>query len=131
MKKLAIAVAISALVCSGAYAEKPTTYSMVIAGKECKEDVVSQLISCKYKVGESLRFSIDGVGLPDTGITFSKSDIDGDFFATYGIGHGCVVVKSGWEKNGEIRDRLFSGMAFIQPKTGKVYKTFEECAAGK
>ncbi len=126
MKKSQVIVATIILSWAGFVAAAPSVYEMVVAGKECKEST-TQSISCQYKVGKSLHISIDGIGDPDTGITFMKSDFDGDFFATYGVGHGCIIVKSGFEKQG---GRLYPGFAFISPKNGKVYNNWRECKAG-
>ena len=56
-----------------------------------------------------------------------KSDFDGDFYVTFGVLHGCVIVKPG--KNNPRFD-LLSQFAFISPKNGKVCKDWERCRAG-
>ncbi len=94
------------------------TYDETIAGKSCEEDTRQQ-INCTYKIGEDLEIWISGIGLSDTGVTFAKSNFEGDYYATFGMLHLCVVVKSG-------RD-LSQGFAFISPKNGKVYKDWEQC----
>jgi hypothetical protein len=48
-----------------------SAYEDTLSGKRCKE--TNQQINCNYKVGKDLEFSIDGIGLPDTGITISHS----------------------------------------------------------
>jgi len=110
-----------------------STYNLTLAGKKCKVWGSEQTISCKYTVGTGLRFSIDGVGKPDTGITFMKSSFDGDFYATYGMQHGCIIVKRG--KKARSNTALsgpgsISDYAFVSPKNGKVYRGWQECEAG-
>lgn len=99
-----------------------STYDAVMEGKKCTERP-DQTISCTYKVGKSVDISIDGIGNPDIGVTFLKSDFDGDFYVKYGVGHGCIIVNAGMSNP-------IPGMIFIQPKNGKVYKTWQDCKAG-
>ena len=100
-----------------------STYEATIEGKKCKENA-SQLISCDYKVGKSLHISINGIGTPDTGISFMKSDFDGDFYGTFGVAHGCIIIASG-DNNG--KGKAFYDYAFISPKNGKIYKDWKQC----
>ena len=97
------------------------TYDKTLAGKSCKEESQQQ-ITCTYKIGKDLEIWIAGIGLADTGIYFAKSDFDGDYYASFGMQHLCVIIKSG--KN------LLQGVAFISPKNGKVYNNWEACRAG-
>ncbi len=120
MKKFQqIAIVLSLLITS-VYSKEPSIYEIVkLTSKECKSSGNS--ISCQYKIGKLLHISIDGIGEMDTGVTFLKSDIDGDFFATYGIRHGCVIIKS---------LQRVEDYAFISPKNGKVYKDWRLCKEG-
>ena len=121
MNKFQQIVIMMSLALSSVYAEELSVYEIVmLAGKECKASG-NNSISCQYKIGKSLHISIDGIGERDTGISFLKSDIDGDFFATYGIRHGCVIIKS-LQRVGDY--------AFISPKNGKVYKYWTSCEEG-
>lgn len=97
------------------------TYDKTLAGKSCKEESQQQ-INCTYKIGKDLEILIAGIGLPDTGITFAKSDIDGDYYASFGMQHLCVIIKSGKD--------LLQGFAFISPQNGKVYPNWEACQSG-
>ena len=97
-----------------------STYDTVVAGKKCQEDK-SQNLSCSYRVGKSLFIEIAGIGLPDTNIAFLKSDYDGDYYGNYGVLHGCIIIHS--TKN------LFD-MAFVSPRNGKIYITWQECKSG-
>jgi hypothetical protein len=117
------------LLASISAAEGPSTYEIVLSGKACKT-AITQSLSCEYRVGNGLHFSVDGIGQPDTGITFKKSSIVGDFYATYGLLHGCVIIKRG--PKGITSPNVhgsgsFTDFAFVSPKNGKVYKNWEEC----
>ena len=124
MKHLAIVVAVAFLY-SGQALAGPTTYDLTVKGKLC-QDSSTQTIECSYTIGKSLHITISGLGQPDTGVAFMKSDFDGDFYATFGLGHGCVIVKPG--KNRAVPG-YFPSFAFISPKNGKVYKDWKECQA--
>jgi hypothetical protein len=106
-----------------------STYEIVLSGKACKA-YPNQEISCDYKVGNDLRFTMDGIGGEWTAITFMKSDYDGDFYATYGIGHGCVIVKRGkknWKNEACGGPGSPFDYAFISPQNGEVYRDWGEC----
>jgi hypothetical protein len=111
------------LLASISEAEGPSTYEIALSGKVCKEGD-TQAISCEYRIGDGLHFSIDGIGQPDTGITFMKSSFNGDFYATYGLLHGCVIIKRGPKSvtsSNFTGPGSFTDYAFVSPKNGKVY----------
>lgn len=103
-----------------------SVYELTLKGKQCQE-TSSQALGCEYRIGKTLHISIDGIGQTDTGITFMKSDYDGDFYASVGVLHGCVIVK----RNPKLSDRQNAfDFAFVSPRTGKVYRTWQACGAG-
>jgi hypothetical protein len=102
-------------------------FDAVLAGKACRDDEATQALTCEYKVGTGLHFLIEGLGQPDTGITFLKSSADEDFFASFAVLHGCVIVSRG-EKSRTPADVL--DFVFVSPKNGKVYRSWEECKEG-
>lgn len=103
------------------YAGDSTTYQAVVDGMSCTQ-IITGSLQCDYRIGHDLVISIVGIGDKDAGITIEKSiGIKGDYYATYGLLHGCIIVKPG-EKSGRIFD-----YAFISPGNGKVFKTWEEC----
>jgi hypothetical protein len=83
-------------------------------------------------VWTGLKFTIAGIGQPDTAVTFMKSSFAGDFYATFGVLHGCVIAKRG-TKGVESEDAFESGgfadYAFVSPRNGKVYKSWKQCQA--
>jgi hypothetical protein len=123
-------VASSFLVLAIAYGHvfaAPSVYELTLKSRAC-EDRSRQSLECNYRVGRSLRVSIAGIGQPDTGIAFLKSDFDGDFYAKFGLDHGCVMVVRG--KKGASPEKPFDDFAFISPKNGKVYANWQECKGG-
>ena len=127
--RIASGLFITSVLCANCASADRSTYEIVVAGKICAEGS-TQAIECEYKVGRDLEFAIAGIGQPHTGVTFTRSSFDGDFYASFGILHGCVIVKRG--KKG-VTSREVSGpgsdfdYAFVSPKNGKVYRLWEEC----
>lgn len=99
-----------------------STYDVTLKAKQCKEGLNQQL-DCDYKIGDDFHLSIAGVGQSDAGVTFMKSNFNGKYYGTFGILHGCVIVKTGM-KNTTNNPLDF---AFVSPKNGKVYKDWEGC----
>jgi len=131
MWSLTVAAAILFTVCTPSIlaAAETSTYDIVLSGKTCRASG-TRTVTCDYRVGKDLHFIIEGIGGPWTGITFIKSDYDGDFYATYGTEHGCVVVKPGrtnWKNPGCGGPGSAFDYAFVSPKTGKVYRDWEPC----
>jgi hypothetical protein len=124
MKTTLALVGIAAVVTTIAHAADNPTFDAVSAGRKCRDE--NQQLVCEYRVGKSLRFVVVGIGQPDTGITFYKSDWDGDYYATYGLLHGCVIVKPG----PRTATTTLPSFAFVSPKNGKVYLSWETCQRG-
>lgn len=123
--KLQIAICVLAVFWSGVSVAQQT-YDRVMAGKECKVNS-AQKTTCRYKVEESLDLIISGIGTPDTMVVFLKSDIDGDFYASYSMKYKCVFVKSGMKEKGARRSPF---TAFISLKNGEVYSDRVKCKTG-
>jgi hypothetical protein len=103
-----------------------STFDIVQKARACSRSAIdSTQTDCEYKVGKSLRFSVAGVGTDDAGIVFAKSDADGDFFASMGMLHGCVIV---WP--GRTSPSLID-LAFVSPVNGKAYRDWPSCKAHK
>lgn len=109
--------------------EVPPVVAEVVRGMTCTQQTNSTQMDCEYKVGVGLHFVIAGVGQADAGVTFYKVDWDSDYYATFGLLHGCVIVKPGKR----ILDHLQPGdpsgfsMAFVSPQNGKVYSDWQSC----
>lgn len=105
------------------------TYEVVQRARVCTPNPVDpKQLDCEYRVGKSLRFGIAGVGLADAGIVFSKSDIDGDFYAAFGLEHRCVIVWPGATTSKVSPGRALDA-AFVSPVDGKVYRDWRSCLA--
>lgn len=126
-----IGIGLSMLSSASMAAESKTTYELVLAGKKCAERDNQQL-DCDYKAGTGLWISIAGIGLPDTAVAFMRSSFDGDFYGTYGIAHGCIIIKRGKKNKSSALEGPGSPIdfAFISPRNGKVYRNWTECQTG-
>ena len=102
------------------------TYDVVVSGMECRQNLQGDM-ECNYHVGRSLHFGIAGVGQKDPSIYFYEASMKGDYFALFGLSHGCVVVKPGPALPQNQKDDL----AFVSPKNGRVYQTWERCGEAK
>ena len=105
-----------------AAALEPRTHDVVVAGMQCKQNSFGSL-ECDYHVGRSLHFGVVGVGDKDAAITFYASSFNGDYYASVGVLHGCVIVKPGKA----IRGSAALDFAFVSPRNGKVYADWQSC----
>lgn len=103
-----------------------STYDLTVKAKQCKEGS-NQRLDCNYKIGDDFHLGITAVGQSVAGVSFLKSDVNGKYYGTFGILHGCVIVKNG-NKN---RDKSPLDNAFVSPINGKVYKDWESCKTGQ
>ena len=108
-----------------------STYELVLAGKSCRH-TKAQEIECEYTVGKDLHFWINEVGGAFVTFYVDKSSIGGDYSARLAFSHGCVVVMPhamikalNLDKPGQR-----ANYAYVSPKNGKVYQTWQECETG-
>ena len=87
----------------------------------CKQ-LSSGRLDCEYKVGNSLRFNIAGVGQPDAVVNFSEVDPQGEYMAGIAPLHGCVIVRPS-----RARADSTASAAFVSPNDGKVYRNWNTC----
>lgn len=129
MKHLRFAVAVAvavAVVLASKSAVAQSLFELAVRGALCKQNVQGSLV-CNYKVGRDLEFSIAATGEADAGISFLRSNIKGDYYARFGVMHGCVIVSQGEAA----AQSAPSEYAFVSPKNGRVYRTWQECQSAK
>ena len=96
------------------------TYDAVIEGMNCRQQANGRL-DCGYAIGESLRFTIAGVGQEDAIVSFAQVDSTKGFVAAYSTLHGCIVVKPAAAGDSS------AALAFISPRDGRVYRIWQHC----
>lgn len=101
------------------------------SGKSCSENQSGTSVDCDFKVGQDLQFSIIGIGQPDVRVVFSNSSMGGDYYATFSVLEGCVVVKHGKKGVSSAQEllKVMNDVAHVSPKDANVYRTWEECLA--
>lgn len=107
-------------------AQGRTTLQAVTSGMKCNQNSAGDM-ECDYRVGRSLHFGIVAVGKPDASIYFYSASFEGDYFAVLSLSHGCVIVRPGQAV--PLARRV--DLAFVSPRNGHVYSTWEACREGK
>lgn len=92
LAKFGVVSLASSAIATSAFAQ--TAFEATTRGATCRQDVGGSRY-CSYKVGKDLEFSIAAVGEPDAGVSFLRSNIKGDFYARFGVQHGCIIVAAG------------------------------------
>jgi hypothetical protein len=106
-----------------------TTYDATLIGKNC-EIYENQSIACEYQVGEGLHFVITDIGGQAGAVSFWKSSRESDFYAAFGLRHGCIVVRRGTQSVASIPEaaqKLIDDVAYVSPANGKVYREWQKC----
>lgn len=110
-------------------AQPASTYDAVVAGMKCTQSTIAKAaqMDCEYNVGMSLRLALPGIGDDAVAFTVLKSDFDGDFYVSIAAGkvHDCAIVKPGMKSPPTLSD-----FAFISPRSGRVFHTWQQCAQG-
>jgi hypothetical protein len=104
-----------------------TSFEAATSGAKCTQ-ARTGMRTCSYKVGDSLEFTILGVGQFDASVNFERSDAKGDFYARIGLAHRCVIIVPGGRAPSAVVDAL-GQYAFVSPRTGLVYRTWQSCDA--
>ena len=87
----------------------------------CKQ-LQSGRLDCEYKVGNSLRFNIAGVGQPDAVVNFFEVAPQGEYVAGIAPLHGCVIIRASRAGTDSV-----ASAAFVSPIDGKVYRNWNTC----
>ena len=123
--RLLLFAVLSSLYSSSASPTHLSTFEVVARGRTCSQSTIDpRQTDCVFRVGKDLWFSIAGTGTRDAGIAFMKADIDGDYYASFGLRHGCVIVWPGRQ----LPSAKVTDLAFVSPVNGRVYRSWESCA---
>ena len=106
--------------------ERVSLYDRVLKAKKChaQAEEFGGDIECNYQIGKDLHIVIVPVGEDLTGVKFFRSSFEGEFYGSVGMMHGCIIIQPG--KAAPPTVNPFE-VAFISPKNGKVYRTWEAC----
>ena len=87
-------------------------------------DKLALHVRVKSGAVDDLRFTIAGVGQELASISFERSNEAGQYFAKMQMRSGCILVATGRANK---VDQIEAGYAFISPRSGKVFRSGEEC----
>ena len=106
-----------------------TAFEAATKGAKCTQSADGWR-ECTFEVGADLRIVISGVGEVDAGTLFSNATSRGDFSARVSLQHRCIVVMAGPKAPPAARE-ADGTFAFISPRTGLVYRTWQQCDAAR
>ncbi len=133
MKSLGLVVVFATFACPWQVGAQAVSTAPVVAnGMTCVQHprTGGPEIECKYRVGRDLELTIVGVGEPDASIWFERSSgYDGDYIAGFSFESRCVVVQPGAAAAKLRGPTAMADVAFISPRSGKVFSDADECAA--
>lgn len=124
MEILRIGFALAVALSSISVEARADAFDATTAGRTCVANNgngfygTGNRLECTYKVGRDLEFVITDIGRHDAGILFIRSNLKGDYYAKFGLKHGCVIVTG---------DLMALDWAFVSPRDGFVYRTWEHC----
>ena len=81
---------------------------------------------CTFNIGQELQFTLVGIGQPNAAVVFERVSSEGDYYASVGALHGCVIVH-----NGPKTKPILTQRAFVSLVTGKAYGTWRECKSAR
>lgn len=110
-------------------AASQTAFEAATKGASCTQNAQGTRL-CRFEIGADLVITITAVGETDAGVSILRSDFDGDFFARMALQHRCVIV-SGGMKAPEATKTPGGYLAFISPRTGLVYRSWQECESAR
>jgi len=125
MPGLILLIGLFWLTASPAHAET-SVHELTLKRNQCQKNP-GQSLECENGIGKTLCMAITGIGQTDSAITFMTSGFKGDFYVPIGVLHGCVIVKPPLEL---INLQHAFDFACISPRTGEVYRTWQECGSG-
>ena len=105
-------------------------FDSLLAGMSCKQQKSGRM-DCDFRAGGT-RFVIAGVGQQDVSVAFLQGDTASLYVVSVAPLHGCVVVKPTRAADATRAAGLQPGdsvstFAFVSPRTGKVYRTWQTC----
>lgn len=118
--------------------EPRSTFEAVTAGQLCFTGERG-ITNCTYRVGRDLIFAVVGIGDilpgfkdPNTFIDVLKAESSGDFEISFGLVHGCIIVKPNDIAGVVLRQEYQDfGFALVSPRNGRVYHDYDwrDCKA--
>lgn len=100
---------------------EPTLFDRLKQAQKCTTAFDSGQMDCDFDLG-SLHFEIADVGAPMGGVSIYKADSYNGFHLSYGVLHGCLIIKPGFDTPAPLSD-----IAFVSLATGGVHRDWRAC----
>jgi len=114
----------AALLCATPVAALETPYAATNRGAQCGLQPDGTL-TCRYRVGRDLEFTLHRVAEPDVTLEIARSDPEGDYAIEPELHSRCVFVRYG--KRGMALGGSDFVFAVVSGRNGMVYRSLREC----
>jgi hypothetical protein len=119
---------LAALLFAAGVAAQETPFAATSRGAQC-DLVPDGSLSCRYRVGRDLEFSLARVGEYNVKLDVVRSDPEGDYYLESALMDRCVLVRYGK------RSLAVGGseyvFAVVSGRNGTVYRSLRECRLGR
>lgn len=119
---------LAALLFAGGVAAQETPFAATSRGARCNL-VPDGSLSCRYRVGRDLEFSLARIGEHDVKLDVVRSDPEGDYFLESTLRDRCVLVRFG--KRSLVAGGFDYAFAVVSGRNGVVYRSLRECRLGR
>ena len=116
------------LLCAAPAAALETPYAATNRGAQCALQPDGTL-TCRYRVGRDLEFTLHRVAAPDVSLEIARSDSEGDYTIDPFLHSRCVLVRYG--KRGMAIGGSDFVIAAVSGRNGMVYRSLRECRLGR
>jgi hypothetical protein len=119
---------VAALLCAAPAAALETPYAATNRGAQCGLQTDGTL-SCRYRVGRDLEFTLYRVAEPDVRLEIARSNSEGDYTIESSLQDRCVLVRYG--RRGMAAGGSDFVFAAVSGRNGMVYRSLPECRLGR
>jgi hypothetical protein len=114
--------------CAAPAAALETPYAATSRAAQCGLQTDGTL-TCRYRVGRDLDFTLLRVAQPDVSLEILRSDPEGDYTIEPSLQSRCVLVRYG--RRGMAQGGSDFVMAAVSGRNGMVYRSLRECRLGR
>ena len=116
------------LLCAAPAAALETPYAATSRGAQCGLQTDGTL-TCRYRVGRDLDFTLLRVAQPDVSLEILRSDPEGDYTVERELNSRCALVRYG--KRGMVQGSSQYVIAAVSGRNGMVYRSMRECRVAR
>ena len=119
---------LAALLFAAGAAAQETPFSATSRGAHC-DLLPDGFLTCRYRVGRDLEFSLARIGEVDVRLDVVRSDAEGDYYLESNLQARCVLVRFG--KRNLVAGGFDYAFAVVSGRNGTVYRSLRECRLGR